>query len=249
MLKSDQPGNKQKKSGLSVSSSINYNNETSKLEMQIQFTNQSGGPIKDFDLMINKNSFGVGPEGSCKDLGITYPAPFETSSVWTVPLKVDKKNADVKNPPKHPFKLQIALKSSLDIFYFAVQCQVHSLISRENNLTKDEFKKYWDMIGAEKQFSFNVTSDQLYKGFTQLPSDVTTCMQNNGFIQMGQTTKQETGQAVLYFGAKTVNNLPLLFEVAHPFGGDQRAVTVTYKVPVLPLKLLFEDALKHIFTQ
>jgi len=38
-------------------------------------------------------------------LGISYPAPFETSEVQSIPLKIDKKNADVKAPPKSPFSL------------------------------------------------------------------------------------------------------------------------------------------------
>ena len=36
-----------------------------------------------------------------------------------------------KAPPKHPFTIQIALKSSLDVFYFTVPCSLHSLISRD----------------------------------------------------------------------------------------------------------------------
>ena len=48
----------------------------------------------------------------------------------------------------------------------------------------------------------------------------------------------------MFFGAKTVNNLPLMLEVMHP---HESGVQVTYKVPVLPLKSLFEDSIKHIF--
>ena len=116
--------------------------------MELEFTNQSGGPISGFDLMVNKNSFGVCPDGPCGQQGITYPAPFATSEVQVLPLKIDKKNADVKAPPKHPFQLQVALKSSLDIFYFSVPCLLHCLISREASmkLSKDEFKKFWEMI-------------------------------------------------------------------------------------------------------
>lgn len=55
---------------------------------------------------------------------------------------------------------------------------------------------------------------------------------------------------MLYFGSKTVNNLPLMFEVAHPApGGDPASFTVTYKVPVLPLKPLFEDCLKFLLSE
>lgn len=66
---------------------------------------------------------------------------------------------------------------------------------------------------------------------------------------MARTTKQQTGQTMMYFGAKTVNNLPLLFEVAHPHNGDDRSFLVTYKVPVLPLKPLFEAALKCVVAE
>lgn len=52
-----------------------------------------------------------------------------------------------------------------------------------------------------------------------------------------------------YFGAKTVNNLPLLLEVAHPHNNDNKQIEITYKVPVLPLKPLFESNLIHIFSE
>ena len=75
MVQSSQAqGSKQKRSGLEVNGAVNLNE--GRLELELQFTNQSGGPIADFDLMVNKNSFGVGLEGSCKGLGITYPDAF-----------------------------------------------------------------------------------------------------------------------------------------------------------------------------
>jgi len=121
--------------------------------LELQFDNQSGKTLDGFDIMINKNSFGVGPDGQPSKLGITYPDPFQTSDIQKVPLRIDKKNSDTKNPPKHPFTLQIALKSSLDVFYFNVPCLVHNLINWETPMTKEDFKKFWDMIGADKQYS------------------------------------------------------------------------------------------------
>jgi len=53
---------------------------------------------------------------------------------------------------------------------------------------------------------------------------------------------------MMYFGAKTVNNLPLLFEVAHPYNNDNKQIEITFKVPVLPLKPLFESNLIHLFS-
>lgn len=236
---------------------INYSPEKKQLQLELEFRNESSGPIGDFDVMINKNSFGVMPDGPCSKHGITYPAPFETSEVQCLPLKIDKKNADVKNPPKHPFMLQVALKSTLDIFYFNVPCNLHCLINfaldPAQRLSKEDFKKFWDMIQADKQFSLEIgpaAALKPYQGFNSLPGDMTTCLANNGFLMMAQTQKQQTGQTMLYFGSKTVNNLPLMFEVAHPAqpNGDPNSFMLTYKVPVLPLKPLFEDCLKFLLS-
>lgn len=46
-----------------------------------------------------------------------------------LPLKIDKSNADTKKPPRAPFTLELALNSSLDVFYFNVTCELHSLIN------------------------------------------------------------------------------------------------------------------------
>ena len=54
------------------------------------------------------------------------------------------------------------MKSSLDVFYFNVPCLVHNLINWDSQMTKDEFKKFWDMIGSEKQYSLEFRGNQLY---------------------------------------------------------------------------------------
>lgn len=255
---SSSTGGKSKKSGLQVNAAINYSAEKKQLLLELEFRNESSGPISDFDVMINKNSFGVMPDGPNSKHGITYPAPFETSEVQSLPLKIDKKNADVKSPPKHPFMLQVALKSTLDIFYFNVPCNLHCLINfaldPAQRISKEDFKKFWDMIQADKQFSLEVgpsASLKPYQGLKNLPDDMTTCLTNNGFALMASTQRQQTSQTVLYFGSKTVNNLPLMFEVALPAqaGGDSSSFLITYKVPVLPLKPLFEDCLKFLLTE
>ena len=89
-LSSQTAGNKNKKSGLQVMAAINFNNNSKQLELQLLFKNDSGGPITDFDLMINKNAFGICPDAPCSKHGITYPGPFETLPVQTLPLKINK---------------------------------------------------------------------------------------------------------------------------------------------------------------
>lgn len=54
---------------------------------------------------------------------------------------------------------------------------------------------------------------------------------------------------MLYFGAKTINNLPLLLEIAHPVSGSQSSVNVLFKVPVLPLRPLMTEAIEYILSR
>jgi hypothetical protein len=76
----------------------------------------------------------------------------------------DKKNVDAKNPPKFPFQIQVAMKTSLDVFYFNVPCLLHCLLSPKE-ITKDEFKSYWEKIPAAN--SHEIKIEHLYQGFTQ----------------------------------------------------------------------------------
>ena len=54
---------------------------------------------------------------------------------------------------------------------------------------------------------------------------------------------------MMYFGAKTINNLPLLFEIAHPLNGNTNSVQVLFKVPVLPLEPLLRDGITYILSR
>jgi hypothetical protein len=99
------------------------------------------------------------------------------------------------------------------------------LIDKNHPLTKDEFKKFWEMI--PKANDKLVSIDNLYGGFTHSGDVVTNLvdgLSNNGISNLAKTQKQETGQTMLYFGAKTINNLPLLFEIAHPNNGNPKSV-------------------------
>ncbi len=54
---------------------------------------------------------------------------------------------------------------------------------------------------------------------------------------------------MLYFGAKTINNLPLLLEIAHPHNNNPHSVQVLIKVPVLPLGPLLKEAITYILSR
>ena len=112
----------------------------------------------------------------------------------------------------------------------------------------EEFKKFWEMIPKANEFTLSVPS--LYGGFTSskfnggdLASNLAQGLQNNGFFNLAKVPKKDAAQptTMLYFGGKTINNLPLLLEVAAVQG--QTSLSVLYRVPVPPVKPLLEESL------
>jgi len=192
-----------------------------------------GAPVSDLDLMLNKNPFGLAAPNAAQ-------AFFGHTGTFSVPVVIDKKNLDAKNPPKSPFNVQVALKSSLDIFYFEVPCPLNCLVDHANPLKAEEFKKFWEMIAKENETT--LTFPSLYPGYTQgdLAGNLVQGLSANGFTNLAKIPKQDGSSTMLYHGAKTVNNLPLLLEVSVPSAGP---VTVVFRVPVLPVKPLLEHAL------
>ena len=120
--------------------------------LELQFANSSSVSISDFNIQVNKNAFGVCPDAPVSKHGIVYPAPGETGSMQLLPLNIEKKNAS--GAPANPFQLQIALNSSLDVFYFNVDCALQNMINyvlpADQRLSKDDFRKFWDKLGADK---------------------------------------------------------------------------------------------------
>ena len=51
---------------------MNYHADKNSVMLELEFSNQSSGPISDFNIQINKNAFGV-----CPDMPISVFAGFE----------------------------------------------------------------------------------------------------------------------------------------------------------------------------
>ena len=93
-----------------------YTSESKQLTFSIELTNVTQQTlVQDFDVRFNKNAFAVNVAGATNSL--TLPGPGQSSSV-DLPCTIDKKNLDGKNPPKNPFMVQVAMKTSLDVFVF-----------------------------------------------------------------------------------------------------------------------------------
>ena len=104
--------------------------------------------VQDFDLRFNKNAFSVFITNATNAL--TLPPPGQTSTA-TLPCTIDKKNQDGKNPPKNPFKVQVAMKTSLDVFFFEVPCMLQCLLNSQKQMFDAEFQQMWTKIKDTNQ--------------------------------------------------------------------------------------------------
>jgi len=86
--------------------------------------------------MFNKNPFAIYIGGVTNKISLPSPG---MSAYGSLPCSFDKKNADAKNPPKHPFTVHVAMKTSLDVFYFTIPCKLNCILNLQKELTKEEF--------------------------------------------------------------------------------------------------------------
>ena len=105
--------------------------------------------------MFNKNPFAVFIQGQAN--AVQFPGPGKTI-YQTFPCIIDKRNADAK-APKLPFKVDIALKSSIDVFYMSSPCSLHCLLQTPQKvIAKEEFQQFWVKIPDTNSSKMNVNS-------------------------------------------------------------------------------------------
>lgn len=113
VLSSSTPGSNNNVSGLQIKGRFIRADSMIKLEMILY--NSSSSTASDFEIMFNKNSFGLKP-GTMSVIPMTSGQTFNS----TIDCSIDQNNADMKTPPSCPYMVQVAVKCSLDVFYFQV---------------------------------------------------------------------------------------------------------------------------------
>jgi vesicle coat complex subunit len=113
VLSSSTPGANNKASGLQIKGRFVKGDSNIKLEMILY--NSSSSTASDFEIMFNKNSFGLKP-GTMSVIPLSPGQTFNS----TVDCSIDQANADMKTAPSCPYMVQVAVKCSIDVFYFQV---------------------------------------------------------------------------------------------------------------------------------
>lgn len=168
-------------------------------------------------LQINKNSFGLAPH-SASALGLPDLIPGQQAETSVL---LDPNVNLSQTPPAHPLTLQVAIKTSLDIFYLQpVPFSVANVIADREPIDKDIFRTHWTRMGETKQASFMGSFSEEMTG-----EKVVSILKVYGFNLT--VMRQQATFDMLYCSAVTTNNLLLLFEIAIQKPG--RGVKVTFR--------------------
>merc|ERR1740120_297479 len=106
------------------------------------FSNASQQMLTGFAIQVNKNPFGFAPTAA---LQVPDLAPGSTAEV-AVPIAAGALSSGTA--PANPLFLQVAIKNSLDVFYFNVPFDLSVVLVKNADANRDRFTQLWQSVGV-----------------------------------------------------------------------------------------------------
>ncbi|CDR96846.1 adaptin N terminal domain containing protein, putative [Babesia bigemina] len=167
--------------------------EGEKMSLKLSMTNKTAASISLLAIQFNKNSFGLSPAAPLASPVLVAP---EKTTEAHVPLAA---NVIMSNtPPANPIALQVAIKTTVDVFYFRVFYELPIVLLHGARITRSEFEELWGLSGQEETFAVG----------DSLP--VTDRLAKAGLSFVGAGLNVGSSKANECFYASTTNSLQLL---------------------------------------
>jgi AP-1 complex subunit beta-1 len=132
--------------GLGIEASIGKIGKEPTMFMTLR--NGTNGPLSQFAIQFNKNAFGLGPRSSALDIGSLGP---NGSVDINVPLEVNKLNSGTP-PSEQQLSVQVAVRTSIDIFYFVVPFDLHVVLERaRTGINSSNFFASWEALKSSER--------------------------------------------------------------------------------------------------
>jgi hypothetical protein len=207
------------RSGLSIHSTFNRINGVIYFGMAIK--NHSSSSVNNFALSFKLNSFGIVPLDKIDNLTLAAGA----QEIVKVRCTIDNEKFDKKTPPACPFRLDVGVSCSLDLFVFQVDFLINSIFSENGRMKKENFIEFLkDTNNKSSMFSLNLsqTSDSLKQ-----------VLEKNNIFLVAQVNKPE--HSLIYYSV-TLNSINSVIELSLPKKGNQVGFkTICLIDPILPL--------------
>merc|ERR1712066_1008375 len=133
-------------------------------------------------------------------------------------------------PPTNPLFLQVAIKNSLDIFYFNVPFDLPAVLVEGGALGRDQFTQIWQRVGEARQHTIVATVER------PLTSEAARSRLEFDNVHYVAQRQVDESTVLLYVGAMTTNNCAILAEVSvSSTSTSMKIVTRTETPTVVPL--------------
>lgn len=220
-------------SGLQIE--MAFQREGSEIILEGRFSNLSKTTMSDWAMQFNVNCFGMALSES-----LILP-DLNPGSSKNTKISITTAGQPDNSAPTVPILLQIAVKCSLDIFYFQTPCMYTVLLAENGKLSKEEFKNLWSN-STEGEFCHTISNmHNDYKSH----EDVQKRLENNNvFLIAGR--QNETGENVMYYSSKSVNGFIVMCEIRIP--SPMAGVKVTCKATQSAYIPLFIQAVNFLLS-
>jgi len=181
--------------GLEISGSWSRRNNVVHMEMTLNNKALSG--MQGFAIQLNKNSFGLTPNQPLNVPMLNANQTLDISLPMSCTGQVQK-----MDPLSN---VQVAIKNSVDVFYFACIAPLHIYFSEDGAMEKKTFLATWKDIPATNELQYTIDNVEC------TADGISTKMaQNNAFTVAKRTLE---GQDMIYQSIKLTNGIWALIEL------------------------------------
>eukprot|EP01135_Chromosphaera_perkinsii_P001441 Nk52_evm9s169 gene=Nk52_evmTU9s169 len=184
--------------------------------MDLVITNRGMQPVTGFAMQFNRNSFGLAPDG-----GMNVPEPLQPNQTARISQRLSTTGGVQKANPIN--MLQIAVKNSVDIFYFSTMVPLHVLLMEETHglMERQQYLQMWKEIPDENERQTGPFP--LHAGHRSVESVEGRLKHNNIFTV---AKRHVEGQDLLYLSVRFCNGIWVLLELTIIGGGQSAQLAV-----------------------
>jgi len=193
------------------------------VQLLLTFTNATQAPLSGFAIQVNKNPFGLAPSEA-----LAVP-DIQPGGNATVNLSMKCGSLLSGTPATNPLFLQIAIKNSLDIFYFNVPFDLSVVLLEATSIGRDQFTQIWQGVGEGRQHAVSGSAN-----VSVSPEEVKARLALDNVHYVAQ--RHGDGDITfIYAAATTTNNQSILCEVQVNRSNLIRIGTRTESTELIPL--------------
>lgn len=223
-----QPGVENKITGVGIAAA--FQREGDRMFLDIKVTNKTNNPISNFGIKFNANSFKLTP----KKIEIDMP-PVAPGGTGYGRTELDCTGASDNQPPAFPYKVNVAIKCSADVFVFVIPCSLSVFLVPTPQLQPAQYSE----LSSKPNLVRSQNSIQI-----SLPRDEIIRKLNANNINFVTARTNDAGVEMLSFSCKTINEMWVTLDtILVPSEGT---LQMSYQVPHASLTPLFYQAVGFI---